>query len=91
MLKKVRVDTGAIKFVLQGAFIMCPGLTSPGGNLDEDFLEGEVVGIMAEGKEHCMAIGVTKMSRDEVRKVNHGHAIECLHFIGDPLWTLELQ
>lgn len=41
-MKKVCVDTGAIKFVMGGANVMCPGLTSPGGKLDEDFEEGKV-------------------------------------------------
>jgi len=35
-MKKLQVDRGAIRFVLAGANIMCPGLTSPGGVLDED-------------------------------------------------------
>lgn len=35
-MKKLQVDRGAIKFVLSGANIMCPGLTSPGGSLDEE-------------------------------------------------------
>lgn len=35
-MKKLQVDRGAIKFVLAGANIMCPGLTSPGGVLDEE-------------------------------------------------------
>jgi len=35
-MKKLQVDRGAIRFVLAGANIMCPGLTSPGGFLDED-------------------------------------------------------
>lgn len=30
------MDRGAIKFVLAGANIMCPGLTSPGGVLDDE-------------------------------------------------------
>ena len=30
---QVQVDKGAIKFVLSGAHIMCPGLTSPGADL----------------------------------------------------------
>lgn len=38
-MKKFQVDRGAIKFVLSGANIMCPGLTSPGGALDEEVLE----------------------------------------------------
>lgn len=35
-MKKLQVDRGAIKFVLSGANIMCPGLTSPGGALDDE-------------------------------------------------------
>ena len=33
---QVQVDKGAIKFVLSGAHIMCPGLTSPGAKLPEE-------------------------------------------------------
>lgn len=60
-----QVDKGAIKFVLSGANIMCPGLTSAGGKItkcDKD----KIVVIMAEGKEHALAIGTTKMSTDEM-------------------------
>jgi PUA domain len=42
-MKKFQVDRGAIKFVLSGANIMCPGLTSPGGALDEEVLENRPV------------------------------------------------
>lgn len=42
-MKKFQVDRGAIKFVLAGANIMCPGLTSPGGALDEQVLEEKPV------------------------------------------------
>ena len=38
----MQVDKGAIKFVLSGANIMCPGLTSPGAKM-EDVPEGTVV------------------------------------------------
>ncbi|XP_022931690.1 uncharacterized protein LOC111437848 [Cucurbita moschata] len=34
VMKKLQVDRGAIKFVLAGANIMCPGLASLGGALD---------------------------------------------------------
>jgi len=39
IMKKFQVDRGAIKFVLSGANIMCPGLTSPGGALDDEVEE----------------------------------------------------
>lgn len=46
-MKKLQVDRGAIKFVLAGANIMCPGLTSPGGVLDEEVeAESPVVNII---------------------------------------------
>jgi len=36
MMPKLRADTGAIKFVLSGANIMCPGLTSPGATIHDE-------------------------------------------------------
>jgi len=60
-----QVDKGAIKFVLSGANIMCPGLTSPGGKMTQCD-KNTVVAIMAEGKQHALAIGITKMTTDEM-------------------------
>ena len=48
ILPKFQVDRGAIRFVLSGANIMAPGLTSAGGKMD-DVPEGTTVGIFAEG------------------------------------------
>jgi predicted RNA-binding protein (TIGR00451 family) len=36
MMPKLRCDQGAIKFVLSGANIMCPGLTSPGATMHDE-------------------------------------------------------
>lgn len=33
-MQEVQVDRGAIRFVLGGAHVMCPGLTSKGGRVD---------------------------------------------------------
>lgn len=35
MMPQIQVDKGAIKHVLRGSNIMCPGVTSPGGKLDD--------------------------------------------------------
>ena len=43
LLPQVQVDKGAIKFVLSGANIMCPGLTSPGAKMDTPLPEDTVV------------------------------------------------
>lgn len=62
MMESVQVDSGAIKFILSGADIMCPGLTSAGGRIRPELKEGAVVAVMAEGKEHALGIGILKMS-----------------------------
>lgn len=36
MMPRLRADTGAIKHVLSGAHIMCPGLTSPGATIHDE-------------------------------------------------------
>ena len=89
ILPKYQVDKGAIKFVLAGANIMCPGLTSPGGKMD-DVEAGSVIAIHAEGKTHAIAIGIATMSSKEIREINKDIGVNNLHFVGDDLWKLEV-
>ena len=65
-MQTVQVDKGAIKFVLGGANIMCPGLNHPtGGSLPSQNLPtGTAVAVMAEGKKHAIAIGSLLMDVD---------------------------
>jgi PUA domain protein len=92
IMKKFRVDRGAIKFVLAGANIMCPGLTSAGGDLDEEVPADSPVAIMAEGKEHALAIGYTKMSAKDIKSINKGIGVDNMHYLNDGLWkTLHLD
>ncbi|GAX82218.1 hypothetical protein CEUSTIGMA_g9646.t1 [Chlamydomonas eustigma] len=86
MMPKLRADKGAIKFVLSGANIMCPGLTSPGATMHSEVDANTAVAIYAEGKEHAMAVGLTKMSTTEMRETNKGIAVDNLHHLADGLW-----
>ena len=43
ILPRVQVDKGAIKFILSGANIMCPGLTSKGAKMDTSLPENTIV------------------------------------------------
>ncbi|PVI05943.1 translation machinery-associated protein 20 [Periconia macrospinosa] len=99
---RLRIDRGAIRFVLSGATLMAPGLTSPGGRLPKDpndadgkygteeLQPGEVVVIEAEGKETACMVGVLKMGTEEMKKVKKGQACEAGHYLGDGLWQLNL-
>ncbi|KAL1934280.1 hypothetical protein VTP01DRAFT_6462 [Rhizomucor pusillus] len=86
LLPKIQVDRGAIKFVLSGANIMCPGLTSKGARMDVDLPAETMVAIMAEGKENALAIGWLKMSTEDIRKVNKGIGCDNVHHLMDNLW-----
>lgn len=66
MMQKLQVDTGGIKFVLKGADVMCPGLTSAGGSMPAGLPGGCPVAVYAQGKEHAMAVGILKMSVEDV-------------------------
>lgn len=83
----VQVDRGAVKFVLGGANIMCPGLTSKGGYVPEapGYEKGTVVAIYAEGKEHALAVGKLTMSTETIRNENKGIGIEVINYLGDGL------
>ncbi|KAG8194768.1 hypothetical protein JTE90_026408 [Oedothorax gibbosus] len=83
-----QVDRGAIRFVLSGANIMCPGLTSPGAKMTT-VPKDTVVAIMAEGKEHALAVGLTSISTDDIAKVNKGIGVENIHYLNDGLWQMK--
>lgn len=51
--------------------------------------EGAPVAIYAEGKEHAMALGLTKLSTEEIRSVNKGIAVELMHHLNDGLWKTQ--
>lgn len=98
----LRIDRGAIRFVLSGATLMAPGLTSTGGRIPgpeceeqgvwgkkgEDMEKGEPVVLMAEGKEEACAVGLLSVGTKHVREVGKGPVVEDAHYLGDGLWKL---
>jgi PUA domain protein len=90
VIPKVQVDRGAIRFLLSGANMMCPGMTSRGGWLppaESTIPANHPVAIHAEGKESAAGIGLTKMTSEEIKSVNKGVGIELITHIGDDLWN----
>jgi malignant T-cell-amplified sequence len=91
--KKIKIDRGAIRFVLSGANLAAPGLTSAGGWLpekEEEIKEGEVVAVEAEGKEECCLVGVLKMGTEEMKEKKKGIVMDGGHYLGDGLWRMDL-
>ncbi|KAK7200705.1 cytoplasmic translation machinery associated protein [Novymonas esmeraldas] len=86
ILRGHQVDIGGCRYVVSGANVMCQGLTSAGGTIDDDTAEGDVVAVYVEGKEHAVALGTMLMSPEEIRAKNKGPCIENVHHLGDGLW-----
>lgn len=76
------------RFVLSGANIMCPGLTHPNAVMTPA-PKDTVVAVMAEGKEHALAIGCTAMSTDEIKSKNKGVGVDNYHYLNDGLWNMK--
>ncbi|KNC96194.1 translation machinery-associated protein 20 [Spizellomyces punctatus DAOM BR117] len=91
IMPTVQVDRGAIKFVLSGANIMCPGLTSAGARMDVDLPVDSPVAILAEGKEHALAVGKMVMSTSDIKRVNKGVGVDLMHFLNDGLWKTKSE
>jgi PUA domain protein len=92
LLPQLRVDRGAIRFLLKGADMMCPGFTSKGGYLPpaEDAVpENKPVILMAEGKEHAVGVGITKLSTEQIKAINKDIGVLTMCYLGDDLWKLQ--
>lgn len=66
----------------------CPGLTSPGAKLYPATVD-TIVAIMAEGQQHALSGGVTKMSAEDIEKVNKRTGIENIHYLNDGLGRMK--
>jgi len=100
-LPRVRIDRGAIRFVLSGANLMVPGLTSPGGRLPsaeneerygkEDLDAGTVVVVEAEGKENACLVGQLEVGTKTMKEKKKGLAMSQGHYLGDNMWAAPLE
>lgn len=63
------------------------GLTHPNAKMTP--VAGEtVVAIMAESKDHALAIGKTVMSTSDIAAKNKGIGVENYHYLNDGLWNM---
>jgi PUA-domain protein len=80
----VTVDMGAIRFVMNGADIMAPGITEA----DPALASGDWCWIRDEKNGQPLAIGKCVMSGPEMSGNTKGKAVAMIHHIGDKMWIL---
>ena len=79
---QVAVDMGAIRFVINGADIMRPGIT----RIDDNVRKDCVVAIVDEKHGKPLAVGVSTMDVEEMRSSTKGKAVLSVHYVNDHLW-----
>ena len=78
------VDEGAIRFLLNGADVMRPGIK----RLDDWGPAGRMVVVKEEKKGRAIAVGTSIVSGPEAQEMDKGGCIKNLHHVGDRYWSL---
>ncbi len=82
-LKKVVVDMGAVKFVIDGADIMRPGIVEV-----EEFNAGDFVSIVDVNNKKPLVVGLALFSSKEISDYKTGRVVKNIHYVGDEIWSL---
>jgi malignant T-cell-amplified sequence len=78
------VDEGAIRFLLNGADVMRPGIRK----FDEWGPAGKLVVVREEKKGRAIALGPSVVTSSEAKEMTKGGCIRNLHHVGDKYWNL---
>lgn len=82
--RRIVVDPGAVKFIINGADVMAPGIV----DADPAIRDGDLVIVVEQAHGKALAIGRALIpGKDMVR--GKGKAVKSIHYVGDELWKLE--
>ena len=80
----VVVDEGAIKFMLNGADVMRPGIRK----FEDWGAAGRIVVVREEKKGRAIAVGPSIVPSAEAQGMTKGECIKNTHHVGDRYWNL---
>jgi len=86
VLKKITVDMGAVKFMVNGADVMRPGIVE----IEEGITKDEFVAVIDKNNKKPLAVGVALFDFEEMKKMSSGKVIKNIHYVGDELWRMEV-
>ncbi|OAG30854.1 hypothetical protein NEIG_00338 [Nematocida sp. ERTm5] len=86
ILPRVVVDTGAIKYLINGADLMAPGLLHSTSEYPPVSV-GDVVAVYGHGKTNALAVGIVAMDNEQVNTQKTGMAIKLINRLGDKIYS----
>jgi len=78
------VDEGAIRFLLNGADVMRPGVKS----YDQWGGSNRIVVVKEEKKGRAIAVGLSMLQSESMAEVSKGTCLKNVHHVGDEYWNL---
>lgn len=81
-LPKITVDLGALKFVMNGADIMRPGITQ----IDDGVSEGGLCLVVEEKHQGIIAVGQAMFDKIDMENMTSGKVVRNLHHLQDMWW-----
>jgi PUA domain protein len=81
---KVKVDMGALRFLINGADVMAPGIVE----YDKTIKENDVVFVFDEKHNKIICVGIALVDFENLSE--KGKVIKNIHYVGDKIWNSEL-
>jgi PUA-domain protein len=86
-IPRITIDMGAVKYVVNGADIMRPGITQ----VDDDVRQNGIVAIVDERHSKPLAVGISSLDAVDLRAANSGKVVKSIHHVNDRLWDFSKQ
>lgn len=87
LLKKITIDMGAIKFIVNGADVMRPGIVEIEAGIQKD----DFVAIIDQNNKKPLAVGIALFDTQQMRALPKGKVIKTIHYVGDEVWKIEVK
>jgi len=84
VLPTITVDMGAIKFVINGADIMRPGITE----ISEGIKKDSFIVVIDQNNHKPLAVGIALLGTEEMKSATSGKVVRNIHYVGDWIWKI---
>src|SRR3989338_9415160 len=87
LLKKITIDMGAVKFIVNGADVMRPGIVE----IEDGIQKDDFIVIIDQNNKKPLAVGIALFNSEEMRALPKGKVIKTIHYVGDVVWKVEVK
>lgn len=84
--RRITVDMGAVKFVVNGADIMRPGIVA----VTDDVRADRPALVVEERHGKPLAVCIARLDAEALRAETGGKVCKNIHHVGDEIWDLEV-